>query len=123
MKNIMRVLIADDSDNFGKECQKELRNSGFDTVLIAKDGARVMELVSSQHFDVVLMDVFMSGADAIDVMEHMSSSLAEKPLVVLLSAIDNSEFEEQMINAGADYYFIKPVNPVSVARRVERLTS
>lgn len=123
MKNIMRVLIADDSDNFGKECQKELRNSGFDTVLIAKDGTRVMELVSSQHFDVVLMDVFMSGADAIDVMEHMSSSLAEKPLVVLLSAIDNGEFEEQMINAGADYYFIKPVNPVSVARRVERLTS
>lgn len=122
MKNRMRVLIADDSAAFGKECQKELKNAGFDSVNTQKDGARVMSLLDSQHFDAVLMDVFMSNADALEVLDHIHSSLAEKPLVLLLSAVDNAEFEEQMITAGADYYFIKPVNPKSVARRIERLS-
>ena len=120
-KNI-KVLVADNSDDFGKECCKELQKLGFDAVLTPKNGNSVIESIDSQHFDAVIMDVFMTGADAIEVMEHISSSLAEKPLVVLISAIDNSDFEEQMINAGADYYFLKPANPVSVAKRVQRLS-
>ena len=123
MKNNLRVLVADDSAAFGKECKKELEANGFDVVLTGKDGMRVMSLLDTQHFDAVLMDVFMSIADGVDVLEHITASLAEKPLVLLVSAMDNSEFEEQMINAGADYYFIKPVTAHSVAKRIERLTS
>ena len=109
MKNNLRVLIADDSAAFGKECKKELESNGFDVVLTEKDGMRVMSLLDTQHFDAVLMDAFMSNADGVEVLEHITASLAEKPLVLLVSAMDNAEFEEQMINAGADYYFIKPV--------------
>ncbi len=123
MNNATKILIADDSQTFGVECQKELKKLGFEVVLTNKDGEKVIDLIDSQHFDAVLMDVFMSGADAIEVLDHMNESLAEKPFVILFSAIDNAEFEEQMINAGADYYFIKPVNPVSVAKRVERISS
>lgn len=122
MKNNMKVLIADDSPSFGKECKKELEAAGFDVVLTEKDGMRVMTLLDSQHFDAVLMDVFMANADGVDVLEHISASLSEKPLVLLISAMDNAEFEEQMINAGADYYFIKPVTPKSAAKRIERLS-
>lgn len=122
MKDTLRVLIADDSPAFGKACQQELKAAGFESVLSQKDGARVISLMDSQHFDVVLMHVFMSSADAIDVLDHINNSLSEKPLVILLSAVDNPEFEEQMIGAGADYYFIKPVNPKSVAKRIERLS-
>lgn len=121
--NKLKVLIADESITFGRECRKELEKAGFDVVLTGKDGNRVIALLDSQHFDVVLMDVFMSGADGVDVLEHISESLAEKPLVLLISAMDNAEFEEQMINAGADYYFIKPVTAKSVAKRIERLSS
>ena len=123
MKNNLKVLIADDSATFGKECKKELESAGFDVVLTGKDGMRVMSLLDSQHFDAVLMDVFMAHADGVEVLEHIEKSLAEKPLVLLISAMDNAEFEEQMISAGADYYFIKPVTPQSVAKRIERLSS
>ena len=123
MKNNLKVLIADDSASFGKERKKELESAGFDVVLTGKDGMRVMSLLDSQHFDAVLMDVFMAHADGVEVLEHIEKSLAEKPLVLLISAMDNAEFEEQMISAGADYYFIKPVTPQSVAKRIERLSS
>ena len=111
MKEMIRVLIADDSAAFGKACQKELKSGGFDCVLTQKDGNRVISLLDTQHFDVVVMDVFMSGADAMEVLEHMEP-MAEKPLVLLLSSMDTPEFEEQMI----------PVRPQSVAHRISRLS-
>ena len=117
MKEMIRVLIADDSAAFGKE----LKSGGFDCVLTQKDGNRVISLLDTQHFDVVVMDVFMSGADAMEVLEHMEP-MAEEPLVLLLSSMDTPEFEEQMIRAGADYMLIKPVRPQSVAHRISRLS-
>lgn len=122
MKNKLNVLIADDSATFGKECKKELEAAYFEVALTSKDGMRVISLLDSQHFDVVLMDVFMSRADGVEVLEHISASPAEKPLVLLLSVVNDEKFEEQMISAGADYYFIKPVSQ-SVAKRIERLSS
>lgn len=117
----MRVLIAED-DAVGKACKSEMEKRGIQTELIKKDGNKVIERIDSRHYDVVLMDVFMSGADGVEVLEHMNDSLSEKPLVMLFSTVDNSEFEEQMIKAGADYYFIKPISPSTVAKRVENLS-
>lgn len=123
MKNNLKVLIADDSAQFGKECQKELRSAGFDVVLTQKDGSRVISVLETQHIDAVVMDAFMANGDGIDVLEHINDSLTEKPLVVLMSSIDSQDFEEQMISAGVDYYFIKPVTAASVAKRIVRLAS
>ena len=117
----MRVLIAED-DAVGKACKSEMEKRGIETELIKKDGNKVIEIIDSRHYDVVLMDVFMSGADGVEVLEHMNDSLSEKPLVMLFSTVDNSVFEEQMIKAGADYYFIKPISPSTVAKRVENLS-
>ncbi|MGN1123629.1 MAG: sporulation transcription factor Spo0A [Eubacterium sp.] len=123
MDNVLKVLIADDSTQFGKECQKELKELGFDVMLTQKDGSKVISALESHHADVILMDAFMANEDAVDVLEYINSSLAEKPLAVVLSSVDSQDFEEQMINAGADYYFIKPVSPKSVAKRISRLSS
>ena len=68
MKNNLKVLIADDTAQFGKECQKELKASGYDVILCKKDGTRVISMLDSQHIDVVLMDAFIVGSDAIEVL-------------------------------------------------------
>lgn len=56
MKTNLKVLIADDSESFGRECQKELKEAGFDVIITAKDGSRVMSVIDAQHIDVVLID-------------------------------------------------------------------
>lgn len=123
MDNKLKVLLADDSTQFGKECQKELKNFGFDVVSVSKDGKRVISAMESMHIDVVLMEAFMANGDAVDVLEYTELSMAEKPLVVVLSSANSQSLEEQLINAGADYYFIKPVSPESIAKRINRLAS
>ncbi len=122
MKKRINVLIADDSADFGKECQRLLKNEGFEVILTPKDGTRVISVFDSQSIDIMVVDAFMSGADALDVLDHINESPKEKPLFVLLSSIDSPAYEEQAIDAGADYYFIKPVSAQTVAKRVSRLS-
>ena len=123
MNNKLKVLIADDSAQFGKACQNELKEAGFDVLLTQKDGLRVISVFESQNIDVLIIDAFMSGADGMDVLDHINESVRQKPLIIFISSIDSAEFEEQIIDAGADYYFIKPITPQSVAKRVIRLSS
>ena len=82
MNNQMTVLIADESADFGKACQRELKQVGFDVVAVKKDGRRVIDALETKHFDAVLMDVFMSGLDGIEVLEYIKDSLSEPPIVM-----------------------------------------
>ena len=42
MNETMKILIADDSELFGKECKKELKKFGFESILTKKDGRKVI---------------------------------------------------------------------------------
>lgn len=123
METKLKVLVADDTSQFGKDCQRELKKLNFDVTLVAKDGKRIISSIESAHTDVVLMDAFMSNGDAIDVLEYMELSATEKPLAIVLSSVSSEKLEEQMMSAGADYYFIKPVEPAYIAKRISRLAS
>lgn len=92
-----KILIADKSDEIGVVCEKELKSLGYDVVLCDKNGDTVIKYLDSQHFDAVLMDVFMSSADGMEVIEHINESLTQRPCIVLLSAVNSSDFEERMI--------------------------
>lgn len=121
MSNAISVLIADDSTAFGKVCKMELNKLGINTTLTTKNGKMVIDALENEDFDFVIMDVFMSEVDGLEVMEYIRSNLSKKPIVILLSAIDTPDFEKQMIDAGASYYFIKPISPQTVAHRVDNL--
>ena len=120
MNKRIRVLIADDTDEFGVSVGEELKALDYEYTLCERN---VIELIDSQHFDVVIMDVFMSFCDGLEVLDYINENLTEKPFVIMLSTINKQEFEEQIINAGADYYFIKPVKAQSISKRIQRLVS
>ena len=81
----------------------------------------MIELLQSGHFDAVIMDVFMSGLDGIEVLDYIRENVSNPPLVMMLSSVDNEGFEQRIMNAGADFYFIKPVEPSSVAKECKAL--
>ncbi len=121
MNETMKVLIADDSESFGKECQRELKNYGFESVLTKKDGRKVIEFLQKQHFDVVMIDTFMGGLDGMEVLDYIRENMSVSPLIMVFSSVDNPNFERQIMESGANYFFIKPVNPSSVVKRLESL--
>ena len=109
MEKKLKVLIADNSSQFAKACQNELETQGYDVSVIENDGAKVLEIVKKHNIDVILMDVFMVNEDAVDVLEYYQTHSVEKPIISVLSSVSSEELEKQVMSAGADYFFIKPI--------------
>lgn len=126
MKNIqnkkIKVMLADDSKEFGLPCASALRSFGFDISLTSKNGAMVVSRLPLVCPDVLVMDVFMTELDALGVLKKLESlNLPVKPIVILLCAVDNPRFEKEILSEGADYYFIKPVDYIMLAQRISAL--
>ena len=123
MEKKMKVLLADDSADFGCSCKNALQSNGYDVIVTHKDGAEVLKHLEQNAADVLLLDAFMPKVDAIGVMRGMEQmNLKKKPLTIVMSYSDNSNLEQQILTAGADYYFLKPFDVQVLAERIGQLT-
>ena len=119
MEKKLRVIVADSTDNFGNPCRNALRNHGIDAECIEKDGKRLIDTVTKVRPDAVVMDVFLPGADAISVMNSLrtqSPMLNTKFFVVF--GFDNPTLESDIMNAGADYFFLRPFDYDAMSQRI-----
>ena len=70
----------------------------------------------------MIIDAFMPKVDALGVLKILSESKMEKrPAMIMISSVDNPEFESEIINAGADYYFLKPIELNMLAQRLTQI--
>lgn len=123
MEKQIKIMLADDKSEFGQLCTRVLRSYGFDVINAPKDGAEVLNRLPECKPDVLLMDSFMFRIDALGVMKALPSiGLEKRPLVMLMSGVDNQMFEQEALAAGADYYFLKPFDPDTLAQRITQLT-
>ncbi|HCC34138.1 MAG TPA: sporulation transcription factor Spo0A [Ruminococcaceae bacterium] len=123
MDKKLKVMIADDTTEFGQICMKVLKSYGMDVFLAPKDGSKLLTGIKSQGVDVVLMDVFMQNLDALGVLEALESlEIKTKPMVMVMSSFDNPRLERETLGAGAAYYFLKPFDMDVLAERILQLT-
>jgi len=119
-----RVLLTDDGNELGTGCAQSLRSKGFETQTVPKDGREVLKQVQALKPDVLIMDTFLTSVDALGVLKEMKSiPQTQKPLVFLMSCVDNARFEQEALTLGADYYFLKPFDTQILAERVSQMSS
>lgn len=119
MEKSVKVLLADDSDHFGKPCAAVMRAHSLDVRSVAKDGQQVLHHIEQTMPDVVIMDFFLPRLDAIGVMRGIQRlKLSKKPQVMIMSSFDNPNLEREALLAGADYYFLKPFDADEMAERI-----
>ena len=125
MRKMLKAMITEDGSETSHELAGILRSNGFEVSTVIKDGTQIIsKLKEGERPDVILMDGFMPRLDALGVLREMDSIRLEKrPIVMVLSSTDNSRFESEVLNSGADYYFLKPYNPSMLAERVIQFTS
>ncbi len=117
--NQLSVLVADDSAEFGLQCQKVLSSYGMRVLNCEKDGLTLLERINSQKPNIVIADMFMPNLDAIGVLQNIRGmSEKEKPQLMVLSAVDNAQLEGEVLRAGASYVFIKPFDMGMLAERI-----
>lgn len=124
MEKTTKIMIAEEGTEFGKSCSSVLRNDGFDVSMVAKDGALVIDRINEIKPDVLIMDSFMPHVDGLGVLSNFREHRPEKkPIVMLMSSVDNAEFEKEVISAGADYYFLKPFDVDVLSQRIKQITA
>ena len=121
MGNNLKVLLTGEGSEFGKNCANVLRTYGCDVILLPKDGKALLSRLETTPADVVVMDAFMSNLDALGVIEKIKEK-EMRPLVMVMSSSDNQRFEQEILAAGADYYFLKPFDIEIMAQRINQLT-
>ena len=110
---------AENNTEFSQKCFRILSSYGYDVTTVDKDGSQVLIKVKLDCPDILIMDAFMPRVDALGVMSELKDlKLKKRPMIVVLSGVDNPRFEKEILSAGADYYFLKPFDPEVMAQRL-----
>ena len=119
MQNTFSVLFTSDDSEFSKSCISTLTSYGFRVQAVSKNGKEVLENLAALEPDILIMDAIMSSTDALGVLRNIPSlKLLKKPLIMVVSSVDNARFENEVMLAGADYYFLKPFDVHMLAERI-----
>ena len=115
----LNVVIADNSAEFGSQCQKVLSSYGMNVSLCEKDGIELLEKIRLYKPDVVLADMFMPNLDVLGVLSAVKEmNEKERPMIMVFSSFDNPHLQSEVIRAGAAYFFIKPFDFDMLAERI-----
>lgn len=121
MEKKLKVLVADNSAQMGQICAATLRSYGMAAETAAKDGQEVLDRVSTDMPDVLLMNAFMTRIDAIGVIKKIKALPGSKKPVMIVMSTDNGTIGSAVMNAGAGYFIPMPFDFDMLAERISQL--
>ena len=105
-----KILIVDDEPDIVETLLSLLQARNFD-VITASDGLEGLSKASSEHPDLTILDVMMSGMDGYDVCLTLKNDKQTQNMpVIMLTAKEEKESIIKAHKSGADDYIIKPFN-------------
>ncbi|MDQ4006458.1 MAG: response regulator [Actinomycetota bacterium] len=112
------ILVVDDDAVVRSMLSRLLEQRDHD-VTTAKDGREALDLLRTETFDVVLLDVLMPLVDGFQVLEQMKGDPKLRHIpVVMVTALDDVESAARCIEMGGDDYLPKPIDPVVLGARI-----
>lgn len=121
MTGKIKILIGDDSAQYGIFCASSLRSVGFFVITRQKDGMVIYDAIKNEQPDVVIIDAVMPGLDGIELIKKIMASSYKKPMFIVTSAYENAFIENQVMNAGASYFMLKPFDVKMLGDRIKSM--
>jgi len=117
----LRILLAEDNLINQKVALKLLARVGY-RADVAGNGLEVLEALSRQPYDVILMDVHMPEMDGLEATRQICRQWpAEiRPRIIAMTANAMQEDREMCLAAGMNDYISKPVRMAALVTAIER---
>lgn len=115
----MQILIAEDNAINELFAMKMLTQLGYKPS-VAKNGQEVLEIVSQQNFDLILMDVEMPVMNGLEATRMIRLCLQSQPVIIAMTANAMQGDREICMQAGMDDYLSKPVEPEELLQVLEK---
>jgi class 3 adenylate cyclase/CheY-like chemotaxis protein len=113
------ILVVDDNASTRDVFERRLTQKGH-RVVTAPNGASALDLATAQEFDLVLLDLILPEMSGFEVLRRLKSAEQTSDIpVIVISALDELDSVVRCIEAGAEDYLSKPVNPVLLQARVK----
>lgn len=112
------ILVVDDNSANRDMLSRRLERQGH-RVALAENGREAMEVVQTQSFDLVLLDIMMPEIDGYTVLQQLKADEALRHIpVIMISALDEMESVVRCIQMGAEDYLPKPFDPTLLKARI-----
>lgn len=117
-----RILIADDDPDILKIGEAVLVSAGH-IVFTAADAIRAMEMLNGTlDFDMLLSDVNMPHYSGYELVGTLRKSGRFNNLAIaMLTGLRDRKDVEKAVQAGADDYIVKPLDPLILIQKVNAL--
>lgn len=109
----MEVLVVDDDSVVGEQAARLLSRIGART-LWADSGEQAVEEVRragarGRPFDLIMVDWKMPGMDGVETTRHIRELTGKESTIIIITAYDWSDIEQEARSAGADDFLRKPL--------------
>jgi DNA-binding response OmpR family regulator len=113
----LRILVVDDESSLREMVTRSFSREGHQVMAVA-DGRSAIDRASTEHFDVVLLDVALgAGPNGYEVCRTLRSRRNVVP-IIMLTALDSEADAVQGLEAGADDYVTKPFGLAELRSRI-----
>ncbi len=115
----MRILIVEDEEILAERIRNILTKENYH-VETASDGEKGLEMVLTEEYDLLVLDILLPGKSGIDVLKQVRHEKVQTP-VLLLTVKNRIEDKVTGLDAGADDYLTKPFAIPEFLARVRTL--
>ena len=119
-----KILLVDDAPAIVHAVSQILQVMGYE--VITADGTEAMQIMTEQHPDLLLLDIWMSGCDGRDICRQIKGheELCLTPVLFFSAHWDIAQIAEEV---GADGYILKPFKMqdllATIATTIEKVQS
>jgi two-component system KDP operon response regulator KdpE len=110
------VLVVDDHRQVLRFIEIGLKLHGLD-VITATSGKQALEIIKTQHPDIMLLDIVMPEMDGFEVLERLQA-FDHLPVIAFSASIANYE---EALKSGANAFISKPFNIDELTDKIRAL--
>ena len=112
---MIRILIVEDERPIARLIDWNLTDRGYACTQV-HDGLAAADLIETECFDLILLDIMLPGADGFELMDQIRPTGTP---VIFITARSGVSDRVRGLRAGADDYLVKPFELVELIARVE----
>lgn len=117
-----RVLVVDDN-SMNRKIFVGLMKPTQISITTVSSGAKCLDLVMREHFDLIFMDHLMPEMDGVETLKHlkaMDSKCNDTPVIALTANVFSGA-RERYISWGFDGFIEKPIIPEKLERVIQEM--
>ncbi|WP_248548304.1 response regulator transcription factor [Paenibacillus odorifer] len=116
---MINILVVEDDKHVRRLLEAVLKREGYD-VVTAEDGVKALEVLDSQHIDLIILDIMMPNMDGYEFAKEVRDADSLVP-ILMATAKQLPEDKKKGFRIGTDDYMTKPIDTEEMLLRIQAL--